>query len=52
MLMNVVTQAAQYDLPVVAHIYPRDFHGADAENCFDPKASCGPRASASRRERT
>jgi class I fructose-bisphosphate aldolase len=38
MLMEVVTQAAQYDLPVVAHIYPRDFTGPTPKIVFDPES--------------
>ena len=37
-LMEVVTQAAQYDLPVVAHIYPRDFTGSTPKIVFDPES--------------
>jgi class I fructose-bisphosphate aldolase len=36
-LMDGVTQAAKYDLPVVAHIYPRDFSGASPRIVFDPE---------------
>src|SRR5260370_11962494 len=42
MLMNVVTQAAQYDLPVVAHIYPRDFTGPTPRIVFDPESILSP----------
>ncbi len=37
MLMDGVTQAAQYDLPVIAHIYPRDFSGPSPRIVFDPE---------------
>ena len=36
-LMETVTQAAQYDLPVIAHIYPRDFSGPTPKITFDPE---------------
>src|SRR6266850_2433483 len=36
-LMNGVTQAAKYDLPVIAHIYPRDFSGPSPRIVFDPE---------------
>src|SRR5262245_16577004 len=36
-LMEGVAQAAQYDLPVIAHIYPRDFSGPFPEIVFDPE---------------
>jgi len=36
-LMDGVTQAAKYDLPVIAHIYPRDFSGAKPAIVFDPE---------------
>jgi class I fructose-bisphosphate aldolase len=38
MLMAGVTQAAKYDLPVVAHIYPRDFSGATPKIVCDPES--------------
>ncbi len=38
MLMAGVTQAAKYDLPVVAHIYPRDFSGATPKIICDPES--------------
>ena len=34
MLMEQVTRAAKFDLPVIAHIYPRDFSGPVARNRF------------------
>lgn len=37
MLMDGVAQAAQYDLPVIAHIYPRDFSGPSPKIAFDPE---------------
>jgi len=37
MLMDGVTQAAKYDLPVIAHIYPRNFFGPTPEIVFDPE---------------
>jgi class I fructose-bisphosphate aldolase len=37
MLMDGVTQAAKYDLPVIAHIYPRDFTGPSPRIVFDPE---------------
>jgi len=37
MLMDHVTKAAKYDLPVIAHIYPRDFSGATPKIVFDPE---------------
>jgi class I fructose-bisphosphate aldolase len=37
MLMNHVTEAAKYDLPVIAHIYPRDFSGTSPKIVFDPE---------------
>ena len=37
MLMDSVAQAAQYDLPVIAHIYPRDFSGPSPKIVFDPE---------------
>jgi fructose-bisphosphate aldolase, class I len=36
-LMDGVTQAAKYDLPVIAHIYPRDFSGPSPRIVFDPE---------------
>src|SRR5580704_12538123 len=36
-LMDQVTKAAKYDLPVIAHIYPRDFSGATPKIVFDPE---------------
>jgi class I fructose-bisphosphate aldolase len=38
MLMETVRKAAQFDLPVIAHIYPRDFSGAT------PRIVCHPEA--------
>ncbi len=38
MLMEVVRKAAQFDLPVIAHIYPRDFTGTDPKIIFDPES--------------
>jgi len=37
LLMEQVTKAALYDLPVVAHIYPRDFSGRTPKIVFDPE---------------
>lgn len=37
MLMECVSQAARFDLPVIAHIYPRDFSGASPRIVFDPE---------------
>jgi class I fructose-bisphosphate aldolase len=37
LLMEAVAQAAQYDLPVIAHIYPRDFSGPSPKIVFDPE---------------
>jgi len=37
-LMDAVTQAAKYDLPVIAHIYPRDFSGEKPKIIFDPES--------------
>jgi len=37
LLMDQVTKAAFYDLPVVAHIYPRDFSGRTPKIVFDPE---------------
>lgn len=37
MLMDTVARAAQYDLPVIAHIYPRDFSGTTPRIVFDPE---------------
>jgi class I fructose-bisphosphate aldolase len=36
-LMDHVTAAAKYDLPVIAHIYPRDFSGPTPKIVFDPE---------------
>jgi class I fructose-bisphosphate aldolase len=36
-LMDGVAQAAKYDLPVIAHIYPRDFSGPIPKIVFDPE---------------
>jgi fructose-bisphosphate aldolase, class I len=36
-LMDGVAQAAEYDLPVIAHIYPRDFSGPKPKIVFDPE---------------
>jgi len=36
-LMDAVTQAARFDLPVIAHIYPRDFSGPSPKIVFDPE---------------
>lgn len=36
-LTDGVTQAARYDLPVIAHIYPRDFSGPKPKIVFDPE---------------
>jgi class I fructose-bisphosphate aldolase len=36
-LMNCVTEAAKYDLPVIAHIYPRDFTGPTPKIVWDPE---------------
>jgi class I fructose-bisphosphate aldolase len=36
-LMDAVDEAAWFDLPVVAHIYPRDFSGATPKIVFDPE---------------
>jgi class I fructose-bisphosphate aldolase len=36
-LMDSVAQAAQYDLPVITHIYPRDFSGPTPKIVFDPE---------------
>ncbi len=36
-LMEQVTRAAKYDLPVIAHIYPRDFSGPLPKIVFDPE---------------
>jgi fructose-bisphosphate aldolase, class I len=36
-LMDGVAQAAKYDLPVIAHIYPRDFSGPSPRIVFDPE---------------
>lgn len=37
MLVEGVAQAAQYDLPVIAHIYPRDFTANPPRIVFDPE---------------
>ena len=37
MLTDGVKQAAHYDLPVIAHIYPRDFSGPTPRIVFDPE---------------
>ncbi len=37
MLAEGVNLAAKYDLPVVAHIYPRDFSGAAPKIVWDPE---------------
>jgi len=37
LLMDCVAQAAKYDLPVIAHIYPRDFSGPVPRIVFDPE---------------
>lgn len=34
-LMDGVAQAAKYDLPVIAHLYPRDFSGPSPKIVFD-----------------
>jgi fructose-bisphosphate aldolase, class I len=36
-LMDQVTKAVKYDLPVIAHIYPRDFSGPQPRIVFDPE---------------
>jgi fructose-bisphosphate aldolase, class I len=36
-LMEAVSQAAKYDLPVIAHIYPRNFSGSKPQIVFDPE---------------
>jgi class I fructose-bisphosphate aldolase len=36
-LMDQVTRAAKFDLPVIAHIYPRDFSGPAPRIVFDPE---------------
>ncbi len=36
-LMDGVAQAAKYDLPVIAHIYPRDFSGPIPKIVFEPE---------------
>jgi class I fructose-bisphosphate aldolase len=38
MLMEHVTKAAKYDLPVIAHIYPRDFSGPTPKIIWDPES--------------
>ena len=37
MLMETVRQAAAFDLPVIAHIYPRDFSGPTPRIVCDPE---------------
>jgi class I fructose-bisphosphate aldolase len=37
-LMDGVREAAQFDLPVIAHIYPRDFSGTKARILCDPES--------------
>ncbi len=37
-LSDSVTAAAKYDLPVIAHIYPRDFSGATPRIIWDPES--------------
>src|ERR1051326_3825039 len=36
-LTDAVSQAARFDLPVIAHIYPRDFSGPSPKIVFDPE---------------
>ena len=36
-LMDHVNAAAKYELPVIAHIYPRDFSGPTPKIVFDPE---------------
>jgi len=36
-LMEQVTKAVKYDLPVIAHIYPRDYSGPTPKIVFDPE---------------
>lgn len=36
-LMESVSKAAQFDLPVIAHIYPRDFSGKSPKIVCDPE---------------
>jgi class I fructose-bisphosphate aldolase len=36
-LMQAVNEAARFDLPVIAHIYPRDFSGPTPKIVFDPE---------------
>ncbi|HEY3855389.1 MAG TPA: aldolase [Verrucomicrobiae bacterium] len=36
-LMDQVTCATKYDLPVIAHIYPRDYSGPTPKIVFDPE---------------
>ena len=36
-LMDAVNDAARFDLPVIAHIYPRDCSGATPKIVFDPE---------------
>lgn len=38
MLADGVEQAARFDLPVIAHIYPRDFSGSTPRIIFDPES--------------
>jgi class I fructose-bisphosphate aldolase len=35
--MDAVKEAARFDLPVIAHIYPRDFSGPQPKIVFDPE---------------
>jgi class I fructose-bisphosphate aldolase len=37
MLAETVNEAARFDLPVIAHIYPRDFSGATPRIVFEPE---------------
>jgi class I fructose-bisphosphate aldolase len=37
-LSDAVTAATRFDLPVIAHIYPRDFSGATPRIIFDPES--------------
>jgi len=38
LLATKVTEAARNDLPVIAHIYPREFNGSDARILHDPES--------------
>lgn len=38
LLADGVEQAARFDLPVIAHIYPRDFGGSTPRIIFDPES--------------